>query len=183
MNSFVNNKAENWIIFGIPILIILSIPLHFIFDFTGNIPIIGFFAPVNESIWEHLKLSFFPIIFWWTIGYFLYYKNYYFKVRTWICSGIISSITSIIIITIFFYTYTGAFGVQFLFLDILSLFLGIVISQILGLYIYKNFKFSDFLSFTLYVLIVLLVILFILFTFYPPHIPLFLDSETEIYGI
>ncbi|MBQ1264847.1 MAG: hypothetical protein IIY04_05445, partial [Oscillospiraceae bacterium] len=35
--------------------------MHFLYDLLPS-PITAVFAPVNESIWEHLKLSFWPFL-------------------------------------------------------------------------------------------------------------------------
>lgn len=35
--------------------------LHFLYDWLP-LPVIGLFAPVNESVWEHLKLLFWPFV-------------------------------------------------------------------------------------------------------------------------
>ena len=36
--------------------------LHFFFDWTGKNVIVALFSAVNESIWEHLKLLFYPTV-------------------------------------------------------------------------------------------------------------------------
>lgn len=35
--------------------------LHFLYD-VCPVPLVGLFAPVNESVWEHLKLFFWPAL-------------------------------------------------------------------------------------------------------------------------
>lgn len=40
---------------------ILGVVLHFTFEWSNNNILVGTFSPVNESIWEHLKLLFFPM--------------------------------------------------------------------------------------------------------------------------
>jgi hypothetical protein len=37
--------------------------LHFTFELSGKNYFVALFSPVNESIWEHLKLLFFPFLF------------------------------------------------------------------------------------------------------------------------
>ncbi len=39
-----------------------AVPLHELYEWTGEKLAIGLFAPVNESVWEHLKLAFYPVI-------------------------------------------------------------------------------------------------------------------------
>ena len=40
---------------------ILGTLLHFAFDLLGSLPVVALFAPVNESIFEHMKLLFVPL--------------------------------------------------------------------------------------------------------------------------
>lgn len=40
------------------ILGIVACISHYVYDLSGNKLIIGLFNPVNESVWEHLKLMF-----------------------------------------------------------------------------------------------------------------------------
>ena len=35
---------------------------HFVYDWSGQAKILGYFFATNESTWEHLKLLFFPTI-------------------------------------------------------------------------------------------------------------------------
>lgn len=46
--------------------------LHFVYDLTGENPFVGVFVPVNESVWEHLKLLLLPVFLfsWWNTGSF-----------------------------------------------------------------------------------------------------------------
>ena len=45
--------------------------LHFVYGWTGNHFIVGLFAPVNESTWEHMKLLYFPMLLYCAAEYFL----------------------------------------------------------------------------------------------------------------
>lgn len=35
---------------------------HSAYEFLGENKIVGLFAPMNESVWEHLKLAFYPMV-------------------------------------------------------------------------------------------------------------------------
>ena len=35
---------------------------HFVYEWSGQNFIVGFFFPVNESTWEHMKMLFFPML-------------------------------------------------------------------------------------------------------------------------
>ena len=47
---------------GIVFIIILGSILHFTFEWSGSQAVVGVFSAVNESVWEHLKLGFWPAI-------------------------------------------------------------------------------------------------------------------------
>ena len=48
--------------FGIGFVLVLGTFSHFFFDWSGENRLVGIFAAVNESTWEHLKLLFFPAL-------------------------------------------------------------------------------------------------------------------------
>lgn len=177
------NSPERWIILGIPILSIIGCIMHFVYQWSGKLLIIGVFAPVNESVWEHLKMTFWPILIWWFVGYLIYNKKSNMPISKWSISCVISELACILVIISFYYTYTGALGIESLVLDIFSLFLGIALAQVLAFHIYKYAKPSCFSLYISIVLLIFLIIIFTVFTFAPPHIPIFKDSLTQNYGI
>lgn len=181
MNFKSLSPPEKWIILSIPILFILGSLMHFLYDFTGNITLVGLISPVNESIWEHLKLVLLPIILFWFIYYFLNGKKYNINKEKWFLGCVISLVFSMLTILAFNYTYTQAFGIQWLPLDIFNLFLSITVGQFMGLHFYR---YSEGVRvFTSLLILILILGIFILFTISPPHIPLFRDATTGQFGI
>jgi hypothetical protein len=69
------NPEYFWICLGIPVIIIVGSLMHFVYRWSGNSKIVGIFVPVNESVWEHLKMGFWPMVLWWFAGYFLFGNN------------------------------------------------------------------------------------------------------------
>lgn len=177
-------NTKRWIIAGIPVISVVGCLMHFVYDWTGRLPAVGLFAPVNESIWEHSKLLFWPALVWWVLGYLLFSKREDIQAEGWLCSAAAGLYSGPLFITAFYYTYTGAFGFHSLFLDILSFFLGTAVTQLFGLRLYRRTKKT---ARSLTILAAAAVLLFgaafLLFTFYPPQIPLFEDSLTGSYGI
>jgi hypothetical protein len=51
-------------IVGTVFIIFLGSALHFTYALSGNQPFIGFFSAVDEAVWEHLKLAFWPSLFY-----------------------------------------------------------------------------------------------------------------------
>jgi len=177
INSF---KPKLWIIIGIPIIFLFGLLMHFAYDWSGHSTVVGIFTPVNESIWEHLKLSVYPTFLWWIIGLFILNNVPLYR---WFSCCLSSVITSPIIITSFYYTYTGALGIHSLFLDIFSLFLGLLIAQCFALHLYNRAKLNKFDFYISILTSILIVLTFTLFTFSPPKLPIFMDPITQEYGI
>ncbi len=112
-------KRWHWI--GAGLVLILSVPLHFLHDWIGDLFFLAWFFPVNESIWEHLKLLATPMLALSIPAYFLYGKNFpnFLPVR------LLSILIGMAGIIVSFYTYTGILGTHFLFADGMTLVMGV----------------------------------------------------------
>jgi hypothetical protein len=173
---------KSWILSGIPIIIILAGAMHFIYDLSGSLPMVGLLAPVNESVWEHLKLGFVPLLFWWLVSYLILKRRTDIYPEKWFLSFAAAELVCPLFVLSFYYVKTGAFGIHSLALDIASLCAGVALAQAAGLHIYRYAVPSRSKLFLSAMLIVLLMSSFILLTFYPPHLPVFMDSLTGKYG-
>src|SRR5690625_2685087 len=167
-------RKYHWI--GIAVVLILSFPLHFIYEWTGENAVVGMFAPINESIWEHLKLVFFPLLIWWIAGYLYFNRKRSLSLSKWALSGTLSLFLSMLIIVSYYYILKGALRIENSFTNIFSLFVAIPISQLVAIYIYRTAKKSNW-----WILIAALFVsvtsgLFVYFTFSPPALPLFQES-------
>lgn len=176
------DPVKRWILFEIPVLFLISPLMHFIYDWSQKSVLVGIVAPVNESVWEHLKLIFWPMIIWWSVGYFILKRKIPVSATNWFVSCTVALLVNPLVIISFFYSYTGAFGIESLFLDIFSLFLSLILGQILALHIYKYAKIKHGFLYVSIFIIVLLVVFYTISTFSPVHIPLFRDSTTGNYG-
>lgn len=174
-------KEEKWILKGIIILFIIGSLLHSLYDICGKNLLFAFIAPVNESIFEHLKMVTLPLIAWWSIYYILNKNKNGINKDKWFTGLLISLITSIITIPLLFYFYTGAFGFESMVIDILILFLALLFGQLIGLHFYRYFNgFKWYISLGISLIIVLI---FIYLTFNPISLPIFKDGVTGGYGI
>lgn len=158
-------------------IMILGILLHFTFEWSNNNVLVGTFSPINESIWEHLKLIFFPMLITTIIVYFYEGKN----ISSYLCAKVLGIILAIFFTIIFFYTYTGIIGTNFAIVDISSFFIAVVLGQYVA---YQKMK-SKISCNNLMAIIILLILYlcFLIFTFFPPHIGLFKDPITGMFGI
>ena len=170
------NKIRNYQIFSTIFVCILGTLLHFTYQLSGENSIMASFSAVNESVWEHLKLLFFPMLLTTIIGYFSIGKS----VPNFLCSKMIGIITAMLFTVIFFYTYSGILGKNIAIIDISSFF----VATILGEYVaYKlmNSTFKCNNKIAIFALI-LIAICFVTFTYFTPELGIFKDSITGQYG-
>jgi hypothetical protein len=69
------NRVLKWELLGILIVFVLGALLHFVFEWSGNSPVVGAIASVNESVWEHFKQGFWPMFLFALIEY-KYLRSY-----------------------------------------------------------------------------------------------------------
>ena len=159
-------------------IMISGVLLHFAFKWSGNNVFVGIFTPINESIWEHLKLVFFPMTISAIIGYFYEGKN----IDNYLWAKIQGTILAMIFIVIFFYTYTGIIGKNIDFINIGSYFLAIILGQSYAITKIKKDKENIDLKYVIFIFVILCLSFFV-FTFSPPQINLFKDPVTSAFGI
>lgn len=176
-------RIKRNIILAIPILFIIGTPIHFLYELTGKIQFIGALTPVNESIAEHFKLATIPLILWWIISYYIIKRKAFIDFKKWVFCAAISSLMIPVVISTFYYTYTGALGITSFILDIFSLLLALIIGQCLAFHLYKHIRITNEKFYIGILIIIIIIALTIIFTFYPPHLPIFQDQTTQLYGI
>ncbi len=170
---------KKWYVVGTIFILIFGSFLHFVYEWL-QYDIIGIFGAVNESIWEHLKLLFWPALSFSIVEY-TYIGHQY---ENYITAKAISFYLGLFLIISLFYTYTGIVGNNYLVVDILIFILSVFISQYVGYKItISNRSFNQIINFISLLGIVLIIFAFVIFTFNPPHIPLFQDPTTGKYGI
>lgn len=158
---------------------ILAFGSHFAYDFFPN-TIFSILFPVNESIWEHMKLIATPILFMAIIEYIVY-KRKNIDTGNFLLAYGISIPLGIIIYLILYLPLEIIFGhslwIAILILLVIYGFIGFSSFYIMN---YKNIKGGNIIGLGL---IILLYGLFGLWTYNPPINKLFLDTQKNIYGI
>jgi hypothetical protein len=166
-------------IVGTVLIVILGSVLHFTFEWSGGNPVVGTFSAVNESVWEHLKLVFWPALLFMLIEYVPLKKmtgNFALAKTAGIC-------LAIILIPTIFYSYTAITGKSIFVVDISTFVVVVIIGQTIGYKLLTHKKLPENLNRMSLVLLVLLGTAFVLFSFYPPQLPIFRDPTTGKYGI
>lgn len=170
---------KGWQIAGFIFTGIFGVLLHFAYDLSGESIIIAPFAAVDESIFQHMKLLYFPaLIYAVSQGKFLV-KNY--RHFWWV--KLFGILLGIFLIPILYYTYTGALGVSADWFNIAIFFIAAAFMYLIEKLLFtKDISFPDS-SVIPVMIIVIMGIIFVMFTFAPPKIPLFCDAATGSYGI
>ena len=168
-----------WEISGIVFVFLLGALLHFLFEWSGESRVVGLFASVNESVWEHFKQGFWPMCLFAAIEYkFLRgHVNNFFTAKA-VAVYLIPIITGLV-----FYAYTAIIGEEILIVDIFIFLVAVIVGQLISYKILISTRLPKYTNIISLALIILLALILMLFTFYPPHLPIFLDGNTGTYGI
>lgn len=170
-------KIRNYQIFSIIFTFILGSLLHFTYELSGDNPVVAIFSSINESVWEHLKLLFFPMLLSIIIGYFYIGKD----IPNFLCSKVLGIITSMAFMVIFFYTYTGILGRNIPVIDITSFFIATILGEFVSYVLIVNkFKCNNVIAI---ITLALIFVCFMIFTYFTPNIGIFKDPVTGQYGI
>ena len=174
-----NRRVLKWELIGILIISIVGSLLHFVFDWAGKWPPIGAIAAVNESVWEHFKIAFWPALLYAILEFIVIRKS----TKSFAIAKAIGIYTIPIVIAIIFYSYTTIVGHSILAIDISSFIVTIAIGQLISYKILTLHQLPLWTNNLGVILLVLLAIAFIVFTYFPPHLPVFQDKPTGNYGI
>lgn len=109
-------KIKKYHIAGFFFVLILGTLLHFTYNFSGQNKFVSYFSAVNESVWEHLKLIFFPALIFSIVEFFAYGR----KESDFWAIKMTAVLSSMLFVVVFFYTYSGVLGFNIAVLDILS---------------------------------------------------------------
>ena len=146
---------------GTVFIMFLGSALHFTYALSGNNPAVGSLSPVNESVWEHLKMVFWPSLFWILITILPLRK----AVSNFFSAKAIGTYVMVITIPAVFYSYTALVGESILAIDIATFIIAVIIGQFVS---YKFFKQSTIGGSTekiALIALLLLALVFVVFTF------------------
>jgi len=168
-----------WELGGIAFIVVLGSLLHFAFEWSGGAIPVASIAAVNESVWEHLKLGFWPALVYAALEYSRFGKsanNFHF-------AKTIGIYLIPITIVVLFYAYTAILGHDLLIADIAIFVVAVVVGQLVSYRLLTASPLPARLNRFAPIALAVLGILFVLFTFYPPQVPLFRDPISGGYGI
>ena len=168
-----------WEALGAVFVIFVGSAMHFLFGWTGGWRPVALIAAVNESIWEHLKLAFWPGLAW----AFFPPKGYRLPLMARLAGRGFGLLFTAILIIAIFRGYTAILGQNLLLLDIGTFVLSVLLGQLacaLSSMHAMACRGSLFLGLAL---LLLQIAAFASLTFFPPDHSLFVDSRDGLIGI
>ncbi len=150
----------------------LASVFHYTYDWLGQNLFAGLFFPINESVFQHLKLILYPLLIVW----FLLYRwidtperlNKY-QVFTGI---LISTLITMYVVLSVFYILEGGFGFTSDIVNISSLFAGLLIGQFFSTQYLAKFQAPKWLGILNIVLLLGMGAALAYFTLYPLNVPI-----------
>lgn len=169
---------EIWQALGFVFTGIVGTLLHFLYDWTGGSTVAALFSAVNESIWEHMKLLFYPAAAFGLWEYLRWgrYRSDFWHVKL---TGIL---TGLALIPVLYYTYTGVLGISANWFNVTIFFLAGGVMYYLETRLFRQEKGRKTPAWVPIGILVLIAVAFTVLTFLPPDIPLFQDPRTGIAG-
>lgn len=165
-------------VLSVVIAFALCFPLHFLYDKFPNF-ITSIFAPVNESIWEHMKILFGSIILSGVIQKIIILVKKE-NVNNICFSNFIGALTSIPIFLIMFLPIYYTIG-ENMFVAITIMLITIIIAEIISYKIMNKQNLN--LEKATIVFVIAVYIIFTTLTYYPIKNNIFMDPKTKSYGI
>ena len=167
-----------WQFFGFGITSLGGTILHFLYDWLGEASWIAPFSGVNESTWEHMKLLFWPMLFYAIAQRFLFREREDF----W-CIKLRGILLGLAVIPILFYTYNGVIGRSPDWINITIFFISAAAAYIYETRLFNNGHLRCRSPRVAIGTLAVIALLFTVFTFATPDLGLFRDPLTGTYGI
>ena len=152
--------------------------LHFLYYWTNSSILVAPFSGVNESTWEHMKLLFWPMLF------FAVVQSFFFRDRSdfW-CVKLRGILLGLVLIPVLFYTYNGVIGKSPDWINIVIFFISAAVAYLFETRLYHTERLGCRSPKGAICILAFLAFLFVLFTFATPEIGIFKDPLTGMYGI
>lgn len=174
-----DNKLKKLETAGVFFVFICGTLLHFLYNWTDSSGVGILFGAVNESVWEHIKIFAMPYIVWGIIE--LAFSIPYF--RQFVVAKVMGLYLLGVLIVSFFYLYTAITGTSILVIDIISVFVWIALSHFFSYKVTTSGKDLRNLFPLCLGLLFLFIVMYFCFTAVPPHLDIFKDPVTGMYGI
>ena len=164
-----------WSIFSSICIVILVSGWHFLYDILGKSNLIAWCAPINESIWEHLKLTLYPVLIVMLILYGLHFIPCGPSIHKVILMISASVCISDLIIVSIYYVFSGGFGLTGMAIDLTAYGIGILAGQLLSaIHLLPLRQIPKWVYGIGYIFLLGLIIITAVFSYNAPDLPIFI---------
>lgn len=173
-------RVARWQLGGFLFVCAAGTALHFLYQWSGESVAAAPFAAVNESVWEHMKLLFWPMLLWAGAERAVLggYSRGFWPAKA------LGILLGLALIPALYYTYTGALDVSVMWVDIAIFFVAAAAAFLAETrMLARDWRCRGGARASALVLLLLLSAAFVLCTFVPPRFPLFRDPVTGFYGL
>ena len=173
-------RVARWQLGGFLFVCAAGTALHFLYQWSGESVAAAPFAAVNESVWEHMKLLFWPMLLWAGAERAVLggYSRGFWPAKA------LGTLLGLALIPALYYTYTGALDVSVMWVDIAIFFVAAAAAFLAETrMLARDWRCRGGAQVSALVLLLLLSAAFVLCTFVPPRVPLFRDPVTGFYGL
>ena len=180
MLRLMTRRLRRWELAGFLVTGVLGPLLHFVYRWSGESPVAAAFAPVNESVWEHMKLLFFPLFLAALAELTVLTPRY----RNLLAVKLVSIAAGVLLVPVLYYTYTGVWGRSCMAADIAVFYLCAAAAQLLSCRLLERGCLDGGGKqvaglFGLWAM----AFAFIWFTAHPPALGIFQDPVTGLFGL
>lgn len=151
---------------------------HFAYQLSGDNLGMGLIAPINESVWEHLKIVFTPLLVIGIVRYIVV-KNDRNSYWTGLLLGMI---TSMLIVIFGFYLYSSLLG-ENLLIDIGLYVASIIVALYVSAFVRSGLKTTKVADGISIIAIVVIGLALVYLTIAPPKFSPFIEKGSGTYGI
>ncbi len=156
-----------------------AVLLHFLWDWSGGYMPVAVFAAVNESVWEHVKILSWPFLFWSIAEYYILRPD----VRRLVTARTAGVLTVGVLTVVFFYVYSGILGYNVPWVDISAAALWLLAGELVSMRVLNSREQIEKYWLIPAAVMTLVVVMLLCFTASAPHIGLFADPDTGLYGL
>lgn len=155
------------------IIIAIGTGWHFLNDWLGFIPVIHSIAPVNESVWEHLKLTLWPVLIVWLIIVPLMKLSKTVDMNKAMVASALCMLCANAVILGIHYTLISGFNIENIYTDIASYAIGILFGQFITAIVIIPFEIPKWIIITGWVVILSAISIYGFFSYHPAEYPIF----------
>ena len=173
-------RILGWEIAAVVFIFLSGSMVHFAFELSNFSPAVAPFAAVNESIWEHLKMVFWPGLIFFAVQYY-FLRNERCAAQFWTAKALCLFLMPFLIAA-GWYGVVAITGSHYFMVDIALFIFAILAAQFLSYTLLSRKIVTSPQPRLAWSVIFLIAFAFALFTFFPPKVSLFEHGTLENTG-